>query len=309
MKITSKNYAFAILLALVCTCKIATAQDVDLFKSLDEQDKKDKQNQTDYTTAIFKTTRMINGQSIENVGAGVLDVKISHRFTPINVGAKGLWGLDGANMRMGADYGITRDLMVGFGRTNGGLLDGFAKYKFLRQSTGKVKMPISASLSGGLFWRTQKDNSLNNYSDRINSSLQLIIARKFNDYVSLQVVPTVVHYNSVEKSTIPNDFYSIGFGGRLRLTKRVNLTAEYYYRLNRPDDFKVGGLNPVNSLSVGFDIETGGHVFQFHFSNSADMNDRSFINETTGKWNVDAVRFGFNIARVFVIHTPKSVKI
>lgn len=305
----SKKLVIATLIVLTTTCNLATAQDVDLFKSQEEQDKKDKQNQTDYTTATFKTTRMINGQSIENVGVGVLDVKISHRFTPVNVGAKGLWGLDGANMRMGVDYGITKDLMVGIGRTNGGLLDGFAKFKFLHQSTGKVNMPVSAAISGGLFWRTQKDNTLNNYSDRINTSLQLIIARKFNDYVSLQVVPTIVHYNSVAKSSIPNDFYSVGLGGRLRLTKRVNLTAEYYYRINKPDDFTVNGSKPVNCLSVGFDIETGGHVFQFHFSNSPDMNDRSFINETTSKWNVDAVRFGFNIARVFVIKKPKEVKI
>ncbi len=309
MKIVSKKKAFAIIIALVSTCKIASAQDVDLFKSLDEQDKKDKQNQTDYTTAIFKTTRMINGQSIENVGAGVLDVKISHRFTPINAGAKGLWGLDGANMRMGVDYGINRWAMVGIGRTKGGLFDGFAKVKLLRQSTGKVKMPVSVSLSGGAIWSTDKASTYNNYSDRFNYSLQAIVARKFNDYISLQVVPTVIHYNSVEKSSIPNDFYSIGFGGRLRLTKRVNLTAEYYYRLTNPSDYTYGGSKPVNCLSVGFDIETGGHVFQFHFSNSPDMNDRSFINETTQKWNVDAVRFGFNIARVFVINAPKAVKI
>ena len=309
MKIVFKKQFFALCLVLMVTCKLAIAQDVDLFKSLDEQDKKDKANQTDYTTAIFKTTRMINGQSIENVGAGVLDVKISHRFTPINAGAKGLWGLDGANMRMGVDYGINSRLMVGVGRTKNGLFDGFAKYKLIRQSTGKVTMPVSVGLSGGVIWSTDKAGVYNNYTDRFNYSLQAIIARKFNDYVSLQVVPTIIHYNSVEKSSIPNNFFSLGLGGRLRLTKRVNLTAEYYYRITKPEDYTYGGSKPVNCLSVGFDIETGGHVFQFHFSNSPDMNDRSFINETTSKWNVDAVRFGFNIARVFVVNKPKEVKL
>ena len=309
MKVVFKKQAFALLVMVIGVCRVAMAQDVDLFKSLDEQDKKDKQNQTDYTTAIFKTTRMINGQSIENVGAGVLDVKISHRFTPINAGAKGLWGLDGANMRMGVDYGINRWAMVGVGRTKNGLFDGFAKFKLIRQSTGKVVIPVSVGLSGGVIWSTDKAGVYNNYTDRFNYSAQVIIARKFNDYVSLQVVPTVIHYNSVAKSSIPNNFYSLGFGGRLRLTKRVNLTAEYYYRITNPSDYTYNGEKPVNCLSVGFDIETGGHVFQFHFSNSPDMNDRSFINETTSKWNVDAVRFGFNIARVFVIHTPKTIKI
>ena len=101
MKIIFQKQVLLILVIVVSFSKVAVAQDVDLFKSLDEQDKKDKENQTDYTTAIFKTTRMINGQSIENVGAGILDVKISHRFSPISVGAKGLWGLDGANMQIG----------------------------------------------------------------------------------------------------------------------------------------------------------------------------------------------------------------
>jgi len=302
MKSIFKKQVFALLIVLMGFCKIAVAQDVDLFKSMDEQDKKDKLNQTDYTTAIFKTTRMINGQSIENVGAGVLDVKISHRFTPINAGAKGLWGLDGANMRMGADYGINSKLMVGVGRTKGGLFDGFAKYKILRQSTGKVTMPVSIALSGGVLWNTQKSNTLNNYTDRFNYSGQVIIARKFNDYLSLQVVPTVIHYNSVATSSMPNDYYSVGVGGRIRLTKRVNITSEYYYRITKQEGY-------VNCLSVGVDIETGGHVFQFHFSNSADMNDRSFIEETTSKWNVDAVRFGFNIARVFVVNKPKEIKL
>ena len=297
-----KHKIITLLVLVVATVKIATAQDVDLFKSQDEQDKKDKLNQTDYTTATFKTTRMVNGQSIENVGAGILDVKISHRFGAISQGAYGLWGLDAATMRLGADYGITSKLMVGVGRTNGGLFDGFAKYKLLRQSTGKVNMPVSVSVSGGAIWRTQKDNTLNNYTDRFNYSGQILIARKFNDYVSLQVVPTIVHYNSVALSTLPNDYYSVGFGGRLRLTKRVNLTAEYYPQITKKD-------GTVNSFSVGFDIETGGHVFQFHFTNSTGMDDRSFIEETKDKWSTSGVHFGFNIARVFTIVQPKNIKI
>jgi len=302
MKIVFKKQVLALCLVLIVTCKMAIAQDVDLFKSLDEQDKKDKQNQTDYTTAIFKTTRLINGQSIENVGAGILDVKISHRFGTINQGAYGLWGLDAASMRMGVDYGINSKLMVGVGRTNGGLFDGFAKYKLLRQSTGKVNMPVSVSISGSGIWRTQKDNTLNNYTDRFNYSGQVLIARKFNDFISLQLAPTIVHYNSVPTSSTPNDYYSLGMGGRLRITKRVNLTTEYYYRFT-----KVAGY--VNSFSVGVDIETGGHVFQFHFTNSTGMNDRTFINETSDKWSTAGVHFGFNIARVFVIKKPKEIKI
>ena len=311
MKIVFKKQAFTLLLVLAGTVKIATAQNIDLFKSQDEQDKKDKASQTDYTTATFKTTRLINGQSIENLGAGVLDVKISHRFDPVNEGAYTLWGLDAAQMRMGVDYGINKWLMVGVGRsTYQKAYDFDAKAKLLRQSTGKVNMPISLSVAGSAIWVTEKDNTLNNYTDRFNYSFQLIAARKFNDFLSLQLAPTVVHYNSVATSSIPNDLYSLGMGGRFRLSRRVNLTAEYYYRLTKPNDFLVNGTTkPVNSFSVGFDIETGGHVFQFHFTNSTGINDRAFIEETTTKWNDGGVRFGFNIARVFTIVKPKELKL
>jgi len=287
---------------ILSSCKLAVAQDVDLFKSMDEQNKKDKKNQTDYTTATFKTTRLINGQSIENVGAGLLDVKISHRFGSLNKGAYELWGLDNAQMRMGVDYGINRWLMVGVGRNSfEKTYDGFIKSKIIRQSTGQKNMPIAVSAAISAMWKTVKDDAINNYTDRYAFAPQLIIARKFNDYVSLQIMPTVVHYNSVSKSSDPNDYYSIGMGGRLRLSRRVNLTTEYYYRITKQEGY-------VNSLSAGFDIETGGHVFQFHFTNTQGMTEGSYINQTTEKWTDGGVHFGFNIARIFVINKPKDIK-
>ena len=291
-----------LLLLLAGTFKFATAQEVDLFKSQDAQDKKDKQTQIDYTTATFKTTRLINGQSIENLGAGILDVKISHRFNPINEGAYTLYGLDNASMRMGVDYGINKWLMVGVGRsTFEKTYDFLAKAKLLRQSTGKVNMPFSLNYAGSMIWKTIKDPSLTNYADRLSYSHQLIIARKFNDFFSLQLAPTFVHYNSVLHTSQPNDYYSLGVGGRLRLSRRVNLTSEYYYRFTKEEGY-------VNSFSVGFDIETGGHVFQFHFTNSTGMTDRTFIEETVNKWSDGGIRFGFNIARVFTIVKPKELK-
>jgi len=300
----NKLFIKKILLAsiIMSSCKLAVAQDVDLFKSMDEQNKKDKNNQTDYTTATFKTTRLINGQSIENVGAGLLDVKISHRFGSLNKGAYELWGLDNAQMRMGVDYGINRWLMVGVGRNSfEKTYDGFIKSKIIRQSTGQKNMPIAVSAAISTMWKTVKDDALNNYTDRYAFAPQLIIARKFSDYISLQIMPTVVHYNSVSKSSDPNDYYSIGMGGRLRLSRRVNLTTEYYYRITQQEGY-------VNSLSAGFDIETGGHVFQFHFTNTQGMTEGSYINQTTEKWTDGGVHFGFNIARIFVINKPKDIK-
>jgi hypothetical protein len=278
----------------------ATAQDTtDLMKLL-EKEMTPTSEMTFYTTATFKTTRLVNGHSVENVAKGVLDVKISHRFGNINEGGYELFGLDKATMRMGLDYGITRYLMVGVGRsTYQKTYDGFFKLKILRQSKGKRKMPITLSYVPTIALKTLKyeDPTLSNYyTSRLFYTHQLIIGRKFSEGTSLQLMPTFVHQNLVTKATDPNDILAIGIGGRQKITKRLSFNFEYYYQLPK---FKLQGS--TNSLSVGFDIETGGHVFQLHFTNSQGMNERTFIAGTNGKWEKGDILFGFNIARVFTI--------
>ena len=294
-----------IILIAVFNARQLSAQEIDLFKMQDAQDKKEAKEKTDIVTATFKTTRLINGQSIENVGRGILDVKISHRFGTLNSGAYNLFGLDNASMRMGVDYGITDRLMIGVGRsTYEKQFDGFVKYRILRQSTGKKYMPVSVSYAASIMLRTLDDPASTVqkwYSDRLSYSHQLIIASKLNDYVSVQLMPTLIHYNSVPLAINSNDLYSVGAGLRLRISKRVNLTGEYYYQLNPLDGY-------YNSLSVGVDIETGGHVFQFHLSNSTGMTERTFIAETNGKWSNGDIHLGFNIARVFTIKKKKDIK-
>jgi hypothetical protein len=283
----------------------AIAQDsTDLFKSPDANAMAVDKSKTDYATAIFKTTRLINGQSIQNLGKGIMDVKISHRFGTLNSGAYNFFGLDDANTRIGVDYGLFNNLLIGIGRSSFEKeYDGFAKLKLLRQSTGKVNMPISVSLYSSMMIQTLKDadSSKTATIDRISYSTQLIIARKFNDFISVQLSPTLIHYNKAPE--LYNNIYALGSGLRIRLSKRVNLTAEYYYQL---PDHQLSGT--YNSFSVGFDIETGGHVFQFHLSNSTGMSDRTFITQTTDKWSDGGIHFGFNIARVFTVVKPKAFK-
>jgi len=296
-----KTHKLYIILLLICFHFIVPqtrAQNVDLFKLQDQQDKKAAKEKTEVTTSIFKTTRIVNGQSIENTGAGILDIKISHRFGPLNQGSYNFFGLDQATMRLGLDYGVSNRLEIGIGRsTYNKEFDGFYKLRILRQSTGKVTMPISISLTSNAVWRTINSAPTaypTNYSDQFSFANQVILARKFGDYFSLQFVPTMVHYNIVATKAIPNDLYSVGTGFRLRLSKRVNLTGEYYYQVTQ---FQ----GTYNSLSLGFDIETGGHVFQLFFTNSTGINESSFITQTTGQWGNGGVHFGFNISRVFKV--------
>ncbi len=280
----------------------ALGQD-DLMKMLEEETEKDKK--PDYATATFKTTRLINGHSVENVAAGVLDFRISHRFGYISGGAYELWGLDEASMRLGLDYGLTRWWMIGVGRsTYQKQYDGFTKVKLLRQSSGVRSMPITLSAVGSMMYKSLKfddPNRDNYYTSNLYYSGQLLIARKFNESLSLQLMPTIVHYNLVPEATDPNDLFSVGIGGRMKISKRTSLNVEYYYQL---PDYKLPGT--TNSLAIGFDIETGGHVFQLYCTNSTGMTERTYINETTGNFFKGDIRLGFTISRVFTVKKPKS---
>lgn len=296
------RYRIAILIFLIFQSVNALAQEpadtTDLMAQLEkEATQKDDIN---YTTATFKTTRLVNGHTVENVGKGVLDVKISHRFGTLNTGAYELFGLDNATMRMGLDYGISKRLMVGVGRsTFQKTYDAFLKFKLLRQSTGKRNMPVTVSYVGTIALMSLKwaDTSRKNYfSSRLSYTHQLIIGSKLSEGISLQIMPTYIHRNLATYANEPNDLYAVGAGGRFKLTKRLSFNVEYYYQI---PDYKVKGT--TNPLSVGFDIETGGHVFQLHFTNTTGMTERNFISGTTGKWEKRDILFGFNISRVFTI--------
>jgi hypothetical protein len=200
------------------------------------------------------------------------------------------------------EYGVTDKLEVGLGRsTYQKTIDGFVKYKILRQNN--MKMPMSISYFGSLAINTLKweDPTRDNFfSSRLSFVNQLLIARKFNNNLSLQIMPSFVHKNLVKRVIDQNNIFALGGGGRYKLTKRLSVNAEYYHLLpgQTADDFD-------NSLSLGVDIETGGHVFQLFFTNSQPLFERGFIAETQGKWNKGDVFFGFNIIRTFTVVKPK----
>ena len=273
------------------------AQD-DLMNLLD----KDTLKETNYTTATFKSTRIMNGHSIERMPEGQLDVRISHRFGTLNSGAYNFFGLDQSNIHLSLEYGITNWLMVGVGRSEfEKTFDGFAKFSILRQSTGLKEMPVSVSVVTSIALKTLKfpDQTRTNYfTSRLAYVTQILVARKISEVISIQVTPSYVHRNLVATELDPNDIWALGAGARLKLTKRVSLNGEYFYVANLKTY-----MNPqiYNPLSLGFDIETGGHVFQLFFTNSLGMTEKQFIGATTGQWKKGDIHFGFNISRVFTL--------
>jgi opacity protein-like surface antigen len=259
-------------------------------------------SKTEYVSATFKSTRIVSGHSIERMPEGQLDFRISHRFGEINSGAYNLWGLDQANIHFGLDYGITNWLMIGVGRgTYEKTYDGLVKFSALRQSSGARVMPVSVSLLltiaiNSLRW--EEPGELPFWS-RASYTSQILIARKFNERFSIEINPTYVHRNLVGTEMDPNDVWAAGLGARFKLTKRLSLNAEYYYVIPPLNDYRSNFT--YNPLSIGVDIDTGGHIFQIHLTNSLAMIEKGFIGETTGQWAKGGIHIGFNISRVFAL--------
>ncbi len=252
---------------------------------------------------IFNDTRIVNGHSTETNLEGRLKFIISHRFGAVNGGLYELFGLDQATMRMGLDYGVTDWFSVGLGRsTTEKTYDGFAKVRFLRQKEGGI--PISMVYLGTTALKTLKVPEINNepflLQSRLTYTHQLLIASRITPRFAVQLMPTLLHRNYVLSRSEKNDIFSLGIAPALNVTKNVRLSAEYYFT---PANQLAAQYK--NSLALGVEIETVGHVFQFHFGNSRGMIEKFFIGETTGSWLKGNILFGFNISRDFQIRGRK----
>ena len=287
------------------------AQD-DLMSLLDAEQAKEPT----YTMATFKASRLINGQTIETISKNHLNFWISHRFGAVNSGfIANFFGLDEAKIRLGLEYGLTDRWLVGAGRSSlEKTYDLYTKYKVLRQSN-LVPVTVTAmagwginTMPTGYVMESGSTMKFNNNIERYSYWSQLLVARKFNEKLSLQLMPTLIHVNKVEDPSIPNQVFALGAGGRYKLSQRITLSAEYYYTLREmededdDDDYDANGGIPYpyrNALSFGVDIETGGHVFQFHLTNARGMVEKQFIGQNVGAWDKGDIFYGFNIARTF----------
>ena len=264
-------------------------------------------NITTDVSGIFKGTRIMNGHSVETRKEGTLEFLISHRFGRINSGFDNLFGLDNSNIRFGFEYGVNDDFTIAIGRSSfEKTFDGYVKYRLLKQKTGEKTFPISLTFFGSATEKTIKDydpDDKPSFTNRLAYTSQVLIARKFSPKFSLQLSPTYIHFNTVPTTEDPNDILALGFGTRVKITNRISINAEYYYNFT---PFK--SIDTQNSLALGIDIETGGHVFQLIFTNSRSMIEKGFIAETTGEFFKGDIHFGFNISRAFQVKKPKEKK-
>jgi len=262
---------------------------------------KSEQPVIDYTTATFKSTRIVIGQSVELPPAKNLLFLISHHFGAINTGYENLFGIKQATIRLGLEYGLTDWLGFGAGlNTDKNTWDGFVKAKVLRQSTGARKMPLTIDFfANTAIYTTKWENPerKNYFTSRMTYAFQVLFARKFGSSVSLQITPSMVHKNLVPSTEDKNDIFTLGAGGRVKLSQRVSVNAEYHYLFPG----QVVSTNAYSSFSVGVDIETGGHVFQVFLTNSYGEYEQAFLTDTRGQWSNGDIFLWFNISRMFTL--------
>jgi len=246
-------------------------------------------------TATFKATRIVNSQSIELARPKTLEFMILHRFGSMKNGVYDLFGMDEAAIRFDLKYGINDRVSTGAGRSSlKKTYDIFSKIKLMNQSN---VFPFSIALFADIEIETLKrENSFSNkLVNRLTYDTQLLMARKFNQNLSLQIMPTWVHHNLVKNQDDAHDLYSMGVGGRMKITKRVSLNADTFFQVGERDS------TFVQSWGIGCDIETGGHVFQIMVTNVQGSFESAYIENASGAIADKNLYLGFNITRVFAI--------
>ncbi|RYY89274.1 MAG: hypothetical protein EOO15_06685 [Chitinophagaceae bacterium] len=294
---------------MLFTVSTATAQD-DLDSLMNAQ-KSAAGPQREEVTGTFKGTRIINLQSVERAAPGTLQLLIQHRFGAVNGGGYEFFGLDQATMRLGLEYGVSRAVALGIGRsTLEKNYDAYAKVNLLRQSKGARAFPLSLAYFGSVVVRGTRDlpGEKHGANHRLTYTHQLLIARKVSERFSIQVSPTFIHKNEVPFISDANNVFAIGAGARIKLTRRTSFNLEYIGRIPPSNAQSPSYKNFYNSLSIGFDIETGGHVFQLHLTNSLSMLEKGFITETSESWGNGGIHLGFNISRDFVLKRGAKTK-
>lgn len=258
----------------------------------------------DFVHATFKGTRLVNFHTIETAGKRTLEFRVAHRFGDLSSGGYGFYGLDGpASLNLSFNYSFDGRFEIGISRTSvDKLYSGYLKYRLIRQKSNG-KMPISITLLSEMNVVGLKSSNATNpeyhyFDDRFSYVHQIMIASKFSEAFSFQVAPTLVHYNLMTNITDRNDIFSVVGMGRMKISKRTALTAEYCYRINK---YSPEFANNHNSVAVGMDLETGGHVFQFFFTNSFGINEAQTVPYTKGDVLKGNLKLGFNISRVFTL--------
>ena len=261
----------------------------DLLKDIDSAS-----SQKSKVDAAFKALKIVNIESTKLASKGDFYFIVAHRFGSLKDGFEGAYGLDNAISQLKFMYGVSEWFTISAARSE--LAYDFSG-KFLLHSQETNGFPVAiAAFTSVAFNNTLKESNYPRmkFENRLVYVAQLLVSRKFNNKFSFEIAPTFFHENFVIDDEQDNSQYALGLGGRYKLAKRWSVNIDYAAHLNRSSSspFK-------DPLSIGFDLETGGHVFQMHFSSSQGIHEAGFLGNSTGDWSKGDIFFGFNLLRVF----------
>lgn len=264
-----------------------------------------------FTRATFNSTRIINMQSVELNSPGSIQFMISHHFSPLwpeggstQDNLAGLLGLNSglAYTYLSFDYSPTKWMSVGVAAAGRNKYEGFAKFRLLRQQTGAKNIPVTVGYYAMFNANAAKDASISLGWNKYSFLHQLQIARKFNDKFSLQLMPTLVYFNVVPYGVNNSNFVgSLGLGGKYKVGDHNNITFEYARQLNMFENLIDKNGNIVNYkpdlLSIGYEINTGGHQFQFYIGNTSASSAIDQLARNTTNLKLGNMSLGFTLNR------------
>jgi len=260
----------------------------DLLKSLDSTQVEDT-----YSTATFKALQLVTLQTTKMAAKKEFYFVVSHRFGSVKDGFDSFFGLDNATTKLGGIYGVTDWLSVSLSRhTLNKMYETGLKYRMARQSDNFPVDIVGYSVADINTFLEKEQYPRLEFKDRMTYVQQLLISRKIGQKLSLELVPSFIHKNLYNPDIERDNQFSFGGGGRYKITKRLSVNLEYMHNFDKPEFYK-------NPLSVGLDVETGGHVFQLIFTNSQSMSESGYLTNAGGDWGKGDFFFGFNLYRVF----------
>lgn len=277
----------ALLFLSVFSSVFAFAQE-DLLKDIDTV-----KTNTDTSQPAFKALQIVTGQSTKLAAKKEWYMVVAHRFGDVSAGFKDFFGLDNASTKLGVIYGVTDAISLSLSReTNMKTFEGGIKYRLVKQNETFPVDVVGYHVMGANTALDKDTYPHLRFSDRLSYLTQALISRRFSEKFSLQLTPSYVHKNLYEPGVEDKNQFLAGLGGRYKISKRISVNAEYFVNFDNHSFYK-------NPLSLGVDIETGGHVFQLLFTNSQINSDIGYLTNASGNWGKGHIFFGFNLYRVF----------
>jgi hypothetical protein len=292
---------------------------------------------------IFTSEKTINAYTTEMVAKGKMDFKVTHAFGDIagkDGGIKRFFGLDGStDIRIGFHLGLTDKLNISFARAKGDeqslrkdtagslapteylarkLYEIGLKYQLMRQMENDPSHPVSVVIFVNTAISSIQANNLNpntptsfkNFGDRMSQVVQLIIARKMGK-ISLQLNPTLVHYNFVptyDKATT----IALGGAARIPLSNKFAILVDYFHPFysdeKKKNYYALKAVKFHDPLGIGLEVKTTGHVFHLNFTNTTGILENQFIAYNSNSWGKGQFRWGFSISRTFTLWREKKGK-